>query len=96
MLVQKRTLLLLAGVVWLFAGYNIARIGWISYENMRTIQNLTISVLIFLCFWFLIFSKLVKKHTKRILSYETKQVAWHFFDQKSFWLMAGMITLVSS
>lgn len=58
MLVQKRTLLLLAGVVWLFAGYNIARIGWISYE--------------------------------------TKQAAWHFFDQKSFWLMAGMITLVSS
>lgn len=89
MLVQKRTLLL-------FAGYNIARIGWISYENVLTIQNLTISVLIFLCFWFLIFSKLVKKRTKRILSYETKQAAWYFFEQKSFWLMARMITLVSS
>lgn len=89
MLVQKRTLLL-------FAGYNIAIIGWISYENVLTIQNLTISVLIFLCFWFLIFSKLVKKRTKRILSYETKQAAWYFFEQKSFWLMAGMITLVSS
>lgn len=34
--VKKRTLLLIAGIVWLIAGFNVARLGIISYvrENV--------------------------------------------------------------
>ena len=31
--VKKRTLLLIAGVVWLIAGFNVARLGVLSYRN---------------------------------------------------------------
>ena len=30
-LVKKRTLLLIAGIVWLIAGFNVARLGVLSY-----------------------------------------------------------------
>ena len=29
--VKKRTLLLIAGIVWLIAGFNVARLGVLSY-----------------------------------------------------------------
>ena len=29
--VKKRTLLLIAGIVWLMAGFNVARLGVLSY-----------------------------------------------------------------
>lgn len=29
--VEKRTLLLIAGIVWLAAGFNVARLGVLSY-----------------------------------------------------------------
>ena len=32
--VKKRTLLLLAGLVWLTAGFNVARMGVLSYLNV--------------------------------------------------------------
>lgn len=31
--VQKRTLLLIAGMVWLLAGYNVARLGILFLKN---------------------------------------------------------------
>ena len=30
--VKKRTLLLIAGIVWLIAGFNVARLGILSYR----------------------------------------------------------------
>ena len=30
--VNKRTLLLIAGIVWLLAGFNVARLGVLSYR----------------------------------------------------------------
>ena len=32
--VKKRTLLLIAGIVWLIAGFNVARLGVLSYLNI--------------------------------------------------------------
>ncbi len=34
--VKKRTLLLIAGVVWLLAGFNVARMGILSYLMIDT------------------------------------------------------------
>lgn len=33
--VRKRTLLLIAGIVWMIAGFNVARLGVMSYMNVE-------------------------------------------------------------
>lgn len=87
-MVKNKFLLLIAAVVWLIAGYNVLRIGWIAYINYIKPFDILISVVIFCLFWFLVFHKLVLKHTKRIQSFlEPKQYAWKFFDRKSFFIM---------
>ncbi len=93
MKVKKRVLLMLASIVWMIAGFNILRIGVISYVGYVTIWNLFLSGLIFAAFWFLVFYKLVLKHTDRIQKYEEEmQFFWHFFDKKSFLIMIFMMT----
>ena len=93
MKVKKRVLLMLASIVWMIAGFNILRIGVISYAGYVTIWNLFLSGLIFAAFWFLVFYKPVIKHTDRIQKYEEEmQFFWHFFDKKSFLIMAFMMT----
>ena len=93
MKVKKRMLLMLASIVWMIAGFNILRIGVISYAGYVTIWNLFLSGLIFAAFWFLVFYKLVIRHTDRIQKYEEEmQFFWHFFDKKSFLIMAFMMT----
>lgn len=84
---------MLASIVWMIAGFNILRIGVISYVGYVTIWNLFLSGLIFAAFWFLVFYKLVLKHTDRIQKYEEEmQFFWHFFDKKSFLIMIFMMT----
>lgn len=93
MKIKKNYLLLLAGIVWLAAGFNILRIGIISYKNYFTIFNLIFSAAIFTLFWFMVFGKLVKKHTARIIHYEEeRQFFLKFFDRRSFIIMAVMMT----
>lgn len=93
MKVQKEKLLMIASIVWLIAGFNILRIGIISYVGRISIVNLLLSVLVFIIFWFLIFKKLVLKHVDRITRYEEKlQFILNFFDKKSFIIMAFMMT----
>ena len=97
-MVSKRTLLLIAGLVWLAAGVNILRIGLkaliplFSGGTGRLLLALGLAVLICAAFS-LMFSRIVVRHTARILSYETKQPAYRFFDAKSYILMAFMMTL---
>lgn len=93
MKVSKNTLLLIACLVWGFAGFNILRIGIIAYSNFLSAINFVLSLVVFAIFQVFIFGKLVKKHTARINSYkENKQFFLKFFDVKSFIIMAFMIT----
>lgn len=49
--VKKRTLLLIAGIVWLIAGFNVARLGVLSYKLIDTKWYLYgLSILVFLLF----------------------------------------------
>ena len=97
-MVSKRTLLLIAGLVWLAAGVNILRIGLKALITLfsggtgRLLLALGLAVVICAAFS-LMFSRIVVKHTARILAYETKQPAYRFFDTKSYILMAFMMTL---
>lgn len=91
--IQKINLLLLAGIVWGIAGFNILRIGVIAYQNCFVWWRLLLSVAVFAVFQWCIFGKMVKKHTKRITQYaEPKQYWFHFFDIKGFCIMAFMMT----
>lgn len=93
MKVKKETLLMIASIVWLIAGFNILRIGFISYIGHVTILNIFLSALVFIIFWFMVFHKLVIKHTARIQHYQEKlQFILKFFDIKSFCIMAFMMT----
>ena len=59
--VKKRTLLLIAGVVWLLAGFNVARMGILSYLMIDTKWYLFIfSMLVFSAFGAM-FLKMSKK-----------------------------------
>lgn len=93
MKIKKRTLLLLAAIVWMIAGFNILRIGIETYAAYKSVINFILSLLVFLFFWFMIFYKLTVKHTDRIQNYqEERQFFLNFFDLKSFLIMAFMIT----
>ena len=93
MKVSKNTLLLIACLVWGFAGFNILKIGVNAYSNFLTPINFTLSLAVFVIFQVFIFGKLVKKHVSRINAYkENKQFFLKFFDVKSFIIMAFMMT----
>ncbi|MFU0543288.1 hypothetical protein [Gardnerella vaginalis] len=93
MKVSKNTLLLIACLVWCFAGLNILKIGIIAYSNFLSPINFALSLAVFAIFQVFIFGKLVKKHTARINAYkENKQFFLNFFDIKSFIIMAFMMT----
>lgn len=92
--VKKQNLLIIAALVWVAAGVNILHIGLEAYaEGYVTTLNEVLSVAVGLVFWFGTFYKLTKKHTQRIKNYEEQhQYFWHFFDLKSFIIMAIMMT----
>lgn len=93
-MIKNKYLLLIAAIVWLIVGFNVLKIGVETYINYVTVINLLLSLVVFLAFWIMVFSKLVKKHTLRISSYESeKQWFYLFFDLKSFIIMAIMMTM---
>ena len=89
--VKKRTLLLIAGIVWLIAGFNVARLGVLSYKLIEGKWYLYgLSMLVFLLFGAM-FYKMSMKHTKRIIGYGSHRPFWHFFDIKAYLIMACMM-----
>lgn len=92
--VKKNNLLVIAALVWIAAGVNILHIGIDAFaEGYASILNEALSLLVGLVFWFGVFYRLTVKHTKRITNYEQQnQYFWHFFDVKSFIIMAVMMT----
>lgn len=90
--VKKRTLLLIAGIVWLMAGFNVARLGVLSYVVIEKRWYLyVLSAVVFVLFGRMFF-KMSKKHTKRIIGYEEYRPFWHFFDVKAYLMMACMMS----
>ena len=91
--VRKRTLLLIAGIVWMIAGFNVARLGVMSYLTIERRWYLyLLSGLVFLLFGSMFF-RMSQKHTKRILDYEDYRPFWHFFDLKAYLIMTCMMSV---
>ena len=89
--VKKRTLLLIAGMVWLIAGINVARLGVLSYFVIESQWYLYLfSMVVFMLFGTMFF-KMSQKHTRRIMKYEDFKPFWNFFDLKAYIIMACMM-----
>lgn len=62
--VKKRTLLLIAGIVWLIAGFNVARLGVLSYRLIEKKWYLYgLSFLVFLLFGAMFYKMSKEKYT---------------------------------
>lgn len=91
--IRKNNLLLLAGLVWGAAGWNILRIGLVAYQGRVVWWRILLSLLVYLAFQWFVFGKMVRKHTGRITRYEeNRQYFYKFFDKKGFCIMAFMMT----
>ena len=93
--VEKKYLLLLAGLLWMTAGAMITSIGlpFLS-ESAYLVPMIVGAVAVFMIFYFFIFSPLVYKHEKRIRAYDAQRLPfWYFFDLKSYLIMAMMMTV---
>ncbi len=92
--VHKHTLILIAGIVWAIAGFNIFRIGLVAYQGNFIWWRALLSTAVYTVFQIFIFGKMVGKHTDRILQYEEeRQNFFRFFDTRSYLIMAFMMTL---
>ena len=92
MKVKKETLILIAGIVWLIAGFNVARIGLMAYSGYVSVGHIVLSATVFFVFGIMFF-KMCGKHINRILSYkEEKYFAYRFFDLKAYCIMGFMMT----
>lgn len=99
MKIKKEKLLIVAGVIWAIAGANILRIGIGSFAPSLEGKNplallwmIPVSLMILLGFM-MMFRKVVKRNTKRILSYSEKKSVFAFFDLKGYLLMFFMMGL---
>jgi hypothetical protein len=91
---DKRTLLLIAGLFWSLAGWRVLSFGYGDlFANTASPWGfLLISLLVFMVFFSLIFSKMVKKHADRIkASNQSKHCVFAFLDIKGYGVMALMM-----
>ena len=92
--VPKNQLMLIAGLVWCAAGAMVCMVG-LPLELTLAPSHLILVPLAavnFLAFYFLVFSRLVRKHTGRIRERtEDRLPFWHFFNASSWVVMAVMM-----
>ena len=92
--IPKNQLMLIAGLVWCAAGAMVSLIGlplelWLAPSNLILVP---LALAIFVAFYFLVFSRLVRKHTGRIRARsEDRLPFWHFFNASSWAVMAVMM-----
>lgn len=88
--VNRKVLLITAGVVWIIAGVNILRIGimtWLT-DSQYWLFKIGEATVVFLLFFLFVFKRLYYKHTKRIgEKKKEKNCPFSFFDVKGWIIM---------
>lgn len=93
--VPKNQLLLIAGALWSLAAVMVLRVGLpLVVELAPGIPVLVpLAVTVFLAFYALVFSRLLRKHTLRIRSSTAGQLpVWNVFNAASWVIMGIMVT----
>ena len=91
--VSKTALLFIAGIVWLAAGVNIARLGILSFGQMGQSMwwMLVIgAIAVFTVFHIKVFSKMVGKHANRIAGYVEDKIAFFYTGLGIALALSGM------
>ncbi len=91
--VPKNSLMLFAGLVWCAAGAMVCLIGLPLEVRLAPERLLLVplAVVVFLVFYLFVFSRLVRKHTRRIRAKTEERLPfWHFFSATSWAVMAVM------
>ena len=91
---NKRTLFIIGGLLWTFAGARIFTLGYgdLFSNAQNPFSYILVSIIVYLIFYNFIFSKMVNKHVKRIIDNEReKYCIFSFFDIKGYIIMAIMI-----
>ncbi len=90
----KNRLILIAGLMWCVAGAMVLVVG-LPLEASLAPSNLLLlplAGLIFVAFYFFVFSRLVRKHTARIRARSEERLPfWQFFNTSSWVVMAVMM-----
>lgn len=92
--VPKNQLMLIAGVVWCLAGTMVSIVGLPLLFRLEPIdpELLPLAAVIFVVFYALIFSRLVRKHAGRVRARTEERLPfWHFFNASSWAVMAVMM-----
>ena len=92
--IPKNRLILIAGLVWCVAGAMVIKIGLPLLWQLGSTQLILypLAAVVFLIFYFLIFSRLVIKHTERIRARPEERLPfWNFFDTSSYIVMVIMM-----
>ena len=92
--ISKNRLILIAGLVWCVAGAMVIKIGLPLLWQLGSTQLILypLAAVVFLIFYFLIFSRLVIKHTERIRARPEERLPfWNFFDTSSYIVMVIMM-----
>ena len=83
-------LLLIAGFVWMIAGFNVVLIGVSSMNTWKSIFILIATLIVSLVFHIKIFQKTALENTMRIKKLNDNQFNWwNFIDKKGFIIMSG-------
>lgn len=64
--VKKRTLLMIAGIVWFIAGFNVARLGVLSYHVIESKWYLYILTIVVFSIFGMMFFKMSKKQKNEL------------------------------
>lgn len=92
--IPKNRLIFIAGLVWCVAGAMVIKIGLPLLWQLGSTQLILypLAAVVFLIFYFLIFSRLVIKHTERIRARPEERLPfWNFFDTSSYIIMVIMM-----
>lgn len=90
----RRTLLLVAGLVWTIAGSMLLGRGlaWVIPSHDHLLLRLGIALVAGMSFFFLLFAQISRKHVDRILGLEAERPGlFSFFDRKAYIMMGSMI-----
>lgn len=91
---KTKSLTLIAGTIWLLAGFNVCRIGVVSWMDLETTSVLmVVGSIVTLLLFSTMFVKMLFKNVRRIRRIEVDQRRlWHMMPVKSYAIMAFMIT----
>lgn len=91
---KTKSLAFIAGIIWLIAGFNVCRIGVVSWMSLDTISPfMIIGSIISLILFSIMFVKMLFKNVKRIRKIDIrKRKMWDVMPVKSYVIMIFMIT----